>query len=283
MTTLRKTYRDGRWGQVHLRLAIPDIAPNPPLLLLHQTPKSGWIWEPLFPFLADRPLIAPDTPGYGASDAPSAPVEIDELADEMAALVIAMAADGLLPAGRVDVMGYHTGSVTALALARRYPALVRRVICTSLPFYTAEERAAKLAALPDHPAIAKDGAHLLHQWQAIAGFTDARASLAWRQASLTENLRAGPTQFSGYRAVYRHDLQAELARLSHPLLLLNPGDDLFEQTRRARALVPACSYLERPDLAHGLFEIAPAMIASALRGFLGEPAAVHATYAEQRT
>lgn len=273
MTAIRKTYRDGRWGQLHLRLTLPEPADRanaapPPLVLLHQTPKSGWIWEPMFPHFPDRAVIAPDTPGYGASDAPSAPFAIDDVADEMAGLVRTLQDGNLLPGGQIDIMGYHTGSVTALALARRHPALVRRIVCTSLPLYDRADRVARLAALPECPTLDENGSHLLQVWNAIRVFTDHRASLAWRQASLTENLRSGPARFIGYRAVYRHDLHAELAALAHPMLLLNPHDDLFDQTRSARTHAPDCAYLELPGLAHGLFEIAPAMIAAAVREFL---------------
>lgn len=287
MAKLRKAYRDGRWGQVHLRMALPAApagagAPSP-LLFLHQTPKSGWIWEPLFARFPDRTLVAPDTPGYGASDAPPACAEIAELADDMASLVRALQAEGTVPGGAVDVMGYHTGSVIALALAHRHPRLVRRIVCTSLPLYSPEERARRLAALPAEPALDEDGSHLLRQWNAIRGFTDQRASLAWRQASLTENLRSGPGQYSGYRAVYRHDLQASLAALAHPLLILNPHDDLLEQTRAARKLAAGCSYLELPGLAHGLFAIEQDMIASAVRDFLDNTAPATSLPAELRT
>jgi pimeloyl-ACP methyl ester carboxylesterase len=48
-------------------------ADGPPILLLHGFPASAHMFGDLMPKLADRyRVIAPDYPGYGHSDAPSA-------------------------------------------------------------------------------------------------------------------------------------------------------------------------------------------------------------------
>jgi pimeloyl-ACP methyl ester carboxylesterase len=117
----------------------------------------------------------------------------------------------------------------------------------------------------------------------VRGLTDPRASLEWCQASLCENLRSGPGQYEGYRAVYRHDIAGDLAALGQPLLLLNPHDDLFEQTRAAQALVPHCTFAEWPGLGHGLFALVPEMIASTVRAFLDNSPAKRPSPAELRT
>ncbi len=41
MGAFRKSYIDGRWGQVHVR----ELGEGPPLLLLHQSPISGSQFE----------------------------------------------------------------------------------------------------------------------------------------------------------------------------------------------------------------------------------------------
>jgi pimeloyl-ACP methyl ester carboxylesterase len=265
---MRRFYAAGRWGQVHARIA-GDGRARPPLLMLHQTPKSGWIWEPLFAQLgAARTLIAPDTPGYGASDPPEGQASIEDYAGEMLALMDQLAHDGKIASGPFDLIGYHTGSVTAVAIATIAPERVRRIVLVSLAAYSPKVRAAKLAALPAQVEIEADGGHLVRMWQAIDGFTDRRASLAWKQASLTENLRAGARMYDGYRAVYRYDLEAALAALPHEALILNPGDDLFEPTRAAARHAPHARYIELAGLGHGLFEIEPARIGGAVADFL---------------
>ncbi len=263
-----RSYVDGRWGQIHLRIA-PGSHNAHPLLMLHQTPKSGWIWEPLFAQLSPaRTLIAPDTPGYGASDGPARPVEIEDYAAEMLALIDRLALDGVVPDGAFDVIGYHTGSLTAAALATLAPDRVRRVVLVSLGAFTAEERAARLAALPAAPTLAADGSHLVAMWNMIDGFTDPRASLAWKQASLTENQRSGAGFYKGYGAVFRHDLFAKLAAIEQPVLVLNPQDDLWHETHRAMPSIPNGRMVELRGVGHGLFDLEPARIGGLVGDFL---------------
>ncbi len=60
-------------------------ADAPAVLLLHGFPSSSRMWQPLIDRLADRyRMVAPDYPGFGHSDAPSADdfsYTFDHLAD----------------------------------------------------------------------------------------------------------------------------------------------------------------------------------------------------------
>ncbi|MFC3443707.1 alpha/beta fold hydrolase [Sphingobium rhizovicinum] len=253
--TFHRTYVDGRWGQVHVRIA-PGPQDAPPLLMLHQTPKSGWIWEPLFARLAQgRTLIAPDTPGYGASDGPGEPVSIEDYAAEMLALMDRLAEQGVIAGGAFDAIGYHTGSLIATATANLAADRVRQLVLVSLGALTPKEKAGWLAQMPQEPPLLADGSHLIAMWQMIDGFTDPRASLRWKQDSLTENLRSGAGFYHGYRAVAAHDFFAGLERLAQPTLILNPEDDLWRETHRAAACVPQGRMVELCGAGHGLFAI----------------------------
>jgi hypothetical protein len=46
---VRRGYVDGTWGQVHYRVAQSPQGGRSatPVVCLHLTPKSGWIFEPL--------------------------------------------------------------------------------------------------------------------------------------------------------------------------------------------------------------------------------------------
>ncbi len=258
---MRRTYVDGPWGQVHLR--ITGEGDRPPLLLLHPTPKSGWLYEPVMPLLAqDRIVIAPDTPGYGASEPPPAPARIEELAEAMLALA------EQFTTGPVDVLGYHTGSVIAAAMADMAPARVGHVVFVSLAAYPAAVRAEKLARLAHWPGPAEDGSHLTAMWRLVGTLTDPRMDLAWRQASVAENLRAGVRTTWGYDAVYRYDLIATLDRLRTPCLILNPEDDLFAPTAEHAPRVAHARYVEMPKVGHGLFDVERAFIAREVLAFL---------------
>lgn len=266
--TIRRSYVDGRWGQIHLRVA-PGVSDAPPLLLLHPTPKSGWIWESLMEALAaGRTVIAPDTPGYGASDAPPTPTSIANLAAEMLALMATLASRGVLPDGPFDIAGYHTGSVIAVAMAVAAPDRVRRIVPVSLPLYDAAERSAKLKRIAAGPTLAEDGSHLTTMWQHMQTLFDPRIDTGWKQASLTENLRSGPRAYWGYAAVYGYDLNAALPKVRQPVLLIAPEDDLWEPTQRAAPLIPDVHLLPLPGVGHGLFVLDRDRIAQAIDAFL---------------
>ena len=263
---VRRAYVDGRWGQLHVRTAGGPGA-WPPLLLLHPTPKSGWIFETLMGRLGrERLVIAPDTPGYGASDPPPEPASIEDLAG-----ALLEAADAVAPGGVIDVLGYHTGSVLAVAMAALRPERVRRLILVSLPAYDAETRAAKLEGLSSWPAPDIDGGHLTRLWTTVRRRANPALSAEWLHASVTENLRPGRRGPWGYAAVYRYDLIAALAATSHPTLMLNPEDDLWDVTAAHAGLIPGATYIELPGAGHGVFEHQAAEVAGLVEGFLKHP------------
>ncbi|WP_282363117.1 alpha/beta fold hydrolase [Pseudomonas sp. PS01297] len=75
--------------KIFYREAGPKGAPT--LVLLHGYPSSSRMWDSLIPLLADRyHIIAPDYPGFGRSDAPSATTyayTFDHLAHSMGQLL----------------------------------------------------------------------------------------------------------------------------------------------------------------------------------------------------
>ena len=75
--------------KIFYREAGPKDAPT--LVLLHGYPSSSRMWDSLIPLLADRyHIIAPDYPGFGRSDAPSATAyayTFDHLAHSMGQLL----------------------------------------------------------------------------------------------------------------------------------------------------------------------------------------------------
>lgn len=269
MTVFHRAYVDGRWGQIHLRVA-PGPADAAPLLMLHQTPKNGWLWEPLFPYLSGgRTLVAPDTPGYGASDRPAEPVEIVDFAAEMVRLMDRLEQEGIAPGGRFDLLGYHTGSALAAAIGRIAPDRVRRTVMISMPVFTAEEGAKLATVFPDEPVLEADGSHLMRMWKGLEALTDARASLLWRQQSLAANLVAGTGAYRGFAALSRYDMAADIKALrQEDLLIINPEDDLWNETHRAARNLPGARMVTLPGTQHGLFAIMPDRIAGIISDFL---------------
>ena len=110
MTVVRQ-YLGSRFGQLHLRIARPSSASSRrPVVCFHLSPVSGAIYENLLAELGhDRVALAPDTPGYGASDGPAQPPSIEDYAATMgemlAALQQALQDHGLAVSDRGNLSG----------------------------------------------------------------------------------------------------------------------------------------------------------------------------------
>ncbi|MFT6957791.1 MAG: haloalkane dehalogenase, partial [Halieaceae bacterium] len=83
MTTLaviRRGYVTVSGLRMHYRSA--GALSSPTLLCLHQSPSSSAMYEPLMRLLADEyHLLAPDTPGFGDSDALAGNISNLEITD----------------------------------------------------------------------------------------------------------------------------------------------------------------------------------------------------------
>lgn len=260
---MKKAYVDARWGQVHLR----ETGDGPPLLLLHQSPLSGDQFTPAFPWLARQfRAIAPDTPGFGASDAPPAPASIPDHAEALLSLLDALA----LP--RVHLLGHHTGA----AIAAHFAAgpgrnRVAGLILNGVPLLTDAERAhfRTFRFAPLQPRA--DGGHLVDAWNqrlaASPGWTD----LAAMHRHCATMLANPDRHFWLFEPVFAHDLAADLAGITAPTLILtNTGEDLFEASQRAHELRPDWTFAALEAGTHDIVDEQPEAWAAIVSGFLAQ-------------
>lgn len=156
----RRAYVITRRGLVHLRHA----GSGPPVVLLHDSPRSSRLHEPLLAALSERfTLIALDTPGYGNS-APldtGSRLEIEDFADALADTLDAL---GLAPC---PVYGFHTSSKIALALAHRHPSRVSGVILEGLSLPAEPTAEAFIERYMKVFPPSSDGSHLVSQWSKV--------------------------------------------------------------------------------------------------------------------
>ncbi len=259
--TIRRAFADTRSGQLHYRHT--PQGDGTPLLLLHQTPLSGRMYRHLIPLLAEhRQVLAPDTPGYGESDLPEALPGIDDYADA----IIDLLDD--LGINQADVFGYHTGSAIAVELAARYPQRVRNVILMSVPLFDVEEMRKWQLAPPEYEA---SGDHLLAMWNSTYTHRAPGQTLDMVAATVAEKQRAGRNEWWALRALSLYPLGETLSQLAQPVSILNPGDGLFDRSRRASELVDATHYVEMPDWGYGVFDTKAGEIAALIDRFCGVP------------
>jgi pimeloyl-ACP methyl ester carboxylesterase len=264
--TLRRGYADGLYGQLHYRQAGPGTSSTtrPPLLCLHPSPLSGIVYDNwLIEMGRDRLALAPDTPGYGGSDAPAAPPQIADYANAMVRFL------DQLHLGAVDVMGYHTGSMTAVDLAGRFPARVRKVVMISAPLYTPEERTQLLAGLAPTPSYEALLAGQLERWRRSGKglFRDEPTDDRYADIQL-DRMRVYRISTWGHRAAFSYDLAAAFEPVRQPILLLNPEDDVWTVTPRAMKYAKTATRHDLPGWTHGHLDAHTAEMAMIVRNFL---------------
>lgn len=261
----RRAYIDGRYGQMHYRFSEPTTPSGKrPLMLFHMSPYSSLIYETFVQEMGrDRLAIAIDTPGFGASDLPPS---LPEIADYAAAMGDVMDGLGL---GEVDLMGYHTGSKIALAVAQARPQQVHRVVMVSATIFTDAE-------LDEHRAmyaesgITDDGAHLVRWWQSARKWQMKAVSNEALQTVFAARVSNPETSWWGHRAAFNFQVKDELPKVGHPILVLNPDDDLVAFTPRAKPLLkhPESRVHDLPGWSHGFLTVHAGEAAALVRRFI---------------
>ena len=264
---ITRHYIDGRFGQMHFYLAEFKVEERPmPLICFHMSPYSGMVYEPLLAVIgASRPAIAVDTPGFGNSSPPDHPPTIADYSRAMGDFI------DTLDFPQVDVMGYHTGSLIAVELARQRPTLVHRIVMVSAPIWTEEERAAA-SPLTEPRVISEDGADLERMWQQAVHWSMEGRTPEMIGRIFPERLVNPEIIHWGHVAARKYPLQEKLPQLQQPILVLNPEDDLCQQTRRAADHLqhPESRVHELPGWSHGFLDLKPEEAADIILGFLND-------------
>ncbi|MEM9533488.1 MAG: alpha/beta fold hydrolase, partial [Pseudomonadota bacterium] len=252
---VRRTFVDGPFGQVHCRQARPAVMSGTPVVCLHMSPKSGRLFAEVMPYLAQkRVVLAPDYPGHGESDLPPAEphVTVEDFATSTWAVIDQLAS------GPVHLIGHHTGAMVAAEAAARRPEQVVSMVHIGAPVFTAEEQAALDHAYAPIP-IDEAGSRFQIMWERVLKHRGPGMTLEMAATSFGENLRAGDHYEWGHRAAFAYapTYNQRLAELPHPIFVMNPADDCFEQSRRADELLRAGTRKDYPDWGHGFLSAYP--------------------------
>lgn len=262
---VRRGFADLRHGQLHYRAVKPTGERNTgtPLVCFHTASGSGKAFVNLMKAMgSDRTVLAPDNPGRGESEPTPAPPTIADYADILGEFIVGQGLE------QVDLLGFHAGSLVATELALKIPGLVRRIVLYSVPIFTAGE----LDAFRAHyapVAFSEDGMHNVRRWQAFWPWRGAGQTIEMYASQFAEGLRWGPNYSWGFMAAFDYPARERIAALTQPALVLNPADDLQQQTRRVTEALPSVRIVEFPDAGHGLMDVRTAEVAALLREFLG--------------
>lgn len=243
------------------------------VLLLHQTPRSWDEYRDVLPLLGrHRRAVAMDTLGFGDSSKAAADDDSIELWAETALALL-----DALEIERADVVGHHTGAVIAVEMAAAAPDRVRSLVLSSSPFDPPEKRAAHATgrAIVDDVDPHADGSHLLELWQGRAAFYPERA-IDLLERFIVDALKAGRLAAEGHRVVARYDIQAAVAGIRCPVLLIGATADPFAYPalRRLRQTLPEATVAEIEGGTVALPDHLPEQFARAVESFLPGPAAI---------
>lgn len=250
---LKRQFVDGRYGQIHLRIARPAHPAQHPLVCLHMSPKSGAIYTRFMRHAADdRIVVAPDYPGFGESDPPPAQphVSIADYASSMWDVVDGLGLDA------VDLLGYHTGSEVAVEMARQRPDQARRIVLISAPVFT-EQELEQLEQTYSTVPLDEAGTRFQKMWQAVLHHRGPGMTLEMAVSSFAENLRAGENYEWGHRAAFDYAMQFPkvVRSLPHRITVINPQDDLVQHTPRIAAYLQNGEIINQPEWGHGFLDV----------------------------
>ena len=242
-TVLRggKGYVQAPLGQLHYR----DVGPRDrmPLVLLHQSPMSMIQWADVQNELAGRGrrVITVDTPGNGLSDIPDHQPTLEELADNLVALL------DQLKLKKVMLGGHHTGAQIATAFASRHPERVEALILHGSAMFSDEDLARYQANIGKGFGFGRvpkaDGSHFSGR-RLFGTPGDTRQALLDANTWLTITAYlTGPDL--GHYAAFHYRMKPDVLKVKAPTLLLSDtGDEVNAIDKEVAKLRPDFKYVE---------------------------------------
>lgn len=219
---------------------------HPPVLLIHELGGSGSSWSGVLPRLAGaRRSIAPDLRNAGNSEKPPGPVELEELADDLADLLDALRLE------TVDVVGAALGSIVALVLTLRHPARVRKLmLCACAPGIT---ETAREYLFQRAVRVRQRGMRAVTDESLHNAFPDVHeaARRAYRPSYLA-NDPAGYAELS-LSLTRMRVTPGQLAQIAAPTLVVQGARDFIwppETGQRVTSLIPGARFHVLADGAH---------------------------------
>ena len=226
------------------------------------SPASGVIYENWLAEMGqDRLALAPDTPGFGMSDPPTAPPEISDYAAAMGHLM------DQLGITEFDVMGYHTGSKISVELARQRPEQVKHLVLISAPVYPEDalnRQRADFAHAPPDP----EGEFLVAEWKGLLRWAGPGETLDDIMIRFPDFMKGGDKKPWGHRAAFAYTYPENLKDVQQPILVLNTNDDLWDYTPAVAEHIINGRVLDLPDWGHGFLDKNTAETAAIVREFL---------------
>ena len=265
MNSPKKGYSNGPDGQLHWRLYNAQSQTRSPMLLcLHPAPFSGLAFQNIAPHLAKRrQVLAPDYPGYGGSDPCAGTPSIDKYAIAMASLL-----NEFETAGKVDLLGFHTGCLVAAEMARQNPQSIGKLCLIDAPAFPADQSAEMAKKFGAPMALSGDINCLEAPWN--MGFKSRLETQDKDQAIrlFAEEIRAGREINAAFFAAFTYPWIERMPDVSTPTMVLATQSSLLDGSRVLANTIPGAELLERLDVTKSVLDQSAETIAHDIIAYL---------------
>lgn len=281
----RSAWMDVDW-QAHRRFVeidgrptnVVELGDGPPLLFVHGLSGCWQNWLENIPLFArSHRVIAPDLPGFGASEMPHDEISIDGYARFLEQLCDALSIDA------AAVVGNSMGGHIAAELAIRSPQRVERLMLVSAAGISAEQ-VQRDVVMTAGRVIAAMGTRTAARVDAFArrpGLRRVGLSFVVRHpdrlsAAMAHELMQGagkPAFLPALEAVITHRISERLPQIACPTFVIWGEDDHVipvRDAKRFQALIPDCRTLVLPDTGHVAMVERPVRFNALLQEFLAE-------------
>ncbi len=266
------------------RIACAAIGQGEPVVLVHGTPSSSYIWRQVAPRLteAGHRVHVFDLLGYGASERPASPSVDTSVTGQVPVLQGLMAHWGLESA---HVVAHDIGGAIAQRLCIFHPQRAKSLTlidCVSFDSWpskrTNEQMKAGLDALIKKP----DGEHRAHFREWLLSTVEHREKFAASSLEVYLDLISGPV---GQASLFQHQVahydHKHTAEISHRLAELaalpvqiiwgqNDAWQVVDWARKLHAAIPGSVLHLLPDCGHFAMEDQPEQISELLIAFIAE-------------
>ena len=236
------------------------------LVLAHEMGGSLESWDEVAPRLAaTRRVLRYDARGAGLSQKVRGELTLDTMADDIAALL-----DTLAISGKVAVAGVAVGGAVALHFAARYPERTSAVVAGSPATGIAAER--RVPALERVARIEATGMAFAVEDSMQNGYApELRDDIKRFERFRARWLGNDPSSYAAiWRMLANADMEAELARLSRPVLVIGGSLDRVRPAAVAEAIaksIPGARYVEIRT-GHYMAVQTPELVADCIDEFL---------------
>ena len=246
---------------------------GPPLLLVAGLASDVSSWQTVLPALSEHfRVIVVDNRGIGRSVPEDAPVSVDLMADDCAALI------DHLGYGPVYVLGHSMGGFTALNLAARYPEKVRKLVIAASGEKSSSRNTLLFSDLADRYEKSEDLAgffRTVFYWIFSPAFFEDEGTVKGAvEFALSYPFPQAPVSFRNQvNAIAAFDGRNLAVSVSAPALVLSAAEDLLFASSAGRELaekLPRGKYLSVEGAAHSIHAEKPKEFAEAVLSFLKE-------------